>query len=273
METPLKNLEESFRFIRGKVKGKPEIAIILGTGLGKLAEKIKVRQALPYKTIPHFPHSTVASHAGELIFGKYGNKEILVMQGRVHLYEGYTPGQITFPIRIMKKLGIRDLIISNAAGGLNPLFQPGDVMAISDHINLTGHNPLLGPNLDAFGPRFPDMTAVYDKTLMAMAEKVALEEKIQLRKGVYVGIIGPNLETPAETRFLRMIGADAVGMSTILEVIVAVHSGFRILGFSAISNVNLPDCMQPAPLEEILANASLAGQKMSRIVEGVLKKM
>jgi purine-nucleoside phosphorylase len=273
VENPLKSLEESVRYIKGKIKGKPQTAVILGTGLGNLAEEIRVRRTLPYKSIPYFPHSTVASHAGQLIFGQYGKKEILVMQGRAHLYEGYTPKEITFPIRIMKKLGIRNLIISNAAGGLNPLFQPGDVMAISDHINLTGHNPLLGPNLETFGPRFPDMTAAYDKKFFGLAEKAALEEKIQLRRGVYAGILGPNLETPAETRFLRMIGADAVGMSTILEVIAAVHSGFRILGFSAISNVNLPDCMQPAPLKEIIANASLAGKKMTRIIEGVLKKM
>jgi len=195
------------------------------------------------------------------------------MQGRVHFYEGYPLTRVTSPVRVMRKLGVKILIISNAAGGLNPMFTPGDVMVISDHINLTGQNPLIGPNLDALGPRFPDMAAVYDPVLIDLAEQVAIEEKIKLQKGVYVGVTGPSMETPAETRFLRMIGADAVGMSTIPEVIVAVHCGLRILGLSAISNINRPDCMKPALLEEILANAALAGHKMIRIVEGVLKKI
>jgi purine-nucleoside phosphorylase len=172
----------------------------------------------------------------------------------------------------MKRLGIKILIVSNAAGGLNPLFQPGDVMAISDHINFTGQNPLIGPNLGSLGPRFPDMTAVYDKKLLALAEEAALGEKIKLHKGVYVGVIGPSMETPAETRFLRMMGADAVGMSTIPEAIAAVHCGLRLLGFSAISNVNRPDCMEPAPIEVVLKNAALAGERLMRIVIGVLKK-
>jgi len=173
----------------------------------------------------------------------------------------------------MRRLGVEILIISNAAGGLNPLFVPGDVMVISDHINFSGQNPLIGPNLETFGPRFPDMTSVYDRLLIDLAEQVALEERIRLHKGVYVGVSGPSLETPAETRLLRMIGADAVGMSTIPEVIVGVHCGLRLLGFSAISNVNRPDCLKPASIEEILANAALAGKKMMRILEGVLKKI
>jgi purine-nucleoside phosphorylase len=173
----------------------------------------------------------------------------------------------------MRRLGVEILIISNAAGGLNPMFTPGDIMVISDHINFTGQNPLIGPNLNPLGPRFPDMTAAYDRELIALTERVALEEKIGLRKGVYVGVAGPSMETPAETRFLRMIGADAVGMSTIPEVIVAVHSGMRILGLSAISNVNLPDCMKPAPIEEVIANANRAGEKLIRLVEGVLKNL
>jgi purine-nucleoside phosphorylase len=215
----------------------------------------------------------VEGHAGRLIFGHLGGKNAVVMQGRAHFYEGHPLARITLPVRVMKRLGVEILIISNAAGGLNPLFAPGDVMVISDHINLTGQNPLIGPNLGSLGPRFPDMAAVYDRPLIQAAEQVALEEKIKLLKGIYVGVAGPNLETPAETRFLRMIGADAVGMSTIPEVIVGVHCGMRILGFSAISNVNLPDCMKPTTLEEILANAGAAGEKMIRIVEGVCRRI
>jgi len=273
MESISKEIQEASRFIADKVKEKPAVGIILGTGLGDLVEKVSIAQVLPYEEIPHFPPSTVAGHAGRLIFGQCGGKNVLVMQGRVHFYEGYSLTRVTFPVRVMKKAGAEILIISNAAGGLNPLFVPGDIMVISDHINFTGQNPLIGPNLDPMGPRFPDMTAVYDRELIELTERVALEEKIKLQKGVYVGVTGPSMETPAETRFLRMMGGDAVGMSTIPEVIVAVHAGLRILGLSAISNVNRPDSMKPAPIEEILSNAALAGQKMIRIVEGVLKKI
>lgn len=273
MERVSKEIEDAFRFIAGEVKENPRVGIILGTGLGGLVEKISVTQAIPYEEIPHFPRSTVEGHAGRLIFGHRTGKSILVMQGRFHFYEGYPLTRVTFPVRVMRKLGVEILVISNAAGGLNPLFVPGDVMVISDHINFTGQNPLVGPNLEAFGPRFPDMAAVYDKLLIDLAEQVALERKIKLQKGVYVGVSGPSLETPAETRFLRMIGADAVGMSTIPEVIVGAHCGLRILGLSAISNVNRPDCMKPAFIGEILANAALAGEKMMKILEGVLEKI
>jgi len=269
----LNDVEESSRFIVGRGPKRPDVGIILGTGLGGLVEKVSITQSLPYEEIPHFPRSTVEGHAGRLIFGRCAGKDVVVMQGRSHFYEGHPLSRGTLPVRVMKRLGVEILIISNAAGGLNPMFAPGDIMVISDHINLTGQNPLIGPNLDPFGPRFPDMTAAYDRELIAMAEKVALEEKIGLRKGVYVGVTGPNMETPAETRFLRMIGADAVGMSTIPEVIVAVHSGMRILGISAISNVNLPDCMKPAPIEEVIANANRAGEKLICLVEGVLKNL
>lgn len=273
MEEVLKEIEESFQSIAGKVKERPRLGIILGTGLGGLVKKVSISQALSYEEVPHFPRSTVEGHAGRLIFGRLAGKNVVAMQGRAHFYEGYPLTRVTLPVRVMKKLGVEILIISNAAGGLNPLFTPGDVMVISDHINLTGQNPLIGPNLESFGPRFPDMTAVYDRELIRLAEKVAMDSKIHLQKGVYAGVIGPSLETPAETRFLRMIGADAVGMSTIPEVIVGAHCGLRILGLSAISNINLPDCMKPATLEEILANAALAGKKMIKIVEGVGKKI
>jgi purine-nucleoside phosphorylase len=252
---------------------KPRVGIILGTGLGKLVDRVSIRESLSYDDIPHFPSSTVEGHAGRLLFGRLAGKNVVIMQGRAHYYEGYSLSKITLPVRVMKRLGIEILIISNAAGGLNPLFSAGDVMVISDHINLTGQNPLIGPNLDLFGPRFPYMVAVYDRELIRTAEQEAGKVKVKLQKGVYAGIIGPSLETPAETRFLRMIGADAVGMSTIPEVIVGVHCGLRILGFSAISNINLPDCMEPATLKEILKNAAVAGRKMIKIVEGVMKKI
>jgi purine-nucleoside phosphorylase len=273
MQKILKEIEEASQFITEKFKGAAQIGIVLGTGLGGLVDQITVHQSLSYDEIPHFPKSTVPGHAGRLIFGGCGGKNVLVMQGRVHFYEGHPLERVTFPVRVMKKVGVQILIISNAAGALNPTFSAGDVMVIRDHINLTGQNPLIGPNLEIFGARFPDMTAVYDRGLMRTAEEVALEKGLKLQKGVYVGVTGPSMETPAETRFLRMIGADAVGMSTIPEVIAAAHSGLRILGFSAISNVNLPDCMQPAPLEEVLAHAGAAGEKMRKIIEGVLERI
>ncbi len=272
MNQTLKEVEEAYRSIAKKVKLKPRVGIILGTGLGGLANGISLAGSLSYAEIPHFPSSTVEGHAGRLLFGRLSGKNVLVMQGRAHYYEGHSLLRVTLPVRVMKRLGIETLIVSNAAGGLNPLFLPGDVMAISDHINFTGQNPLTGPNSESLGPRFPDMTAVYDKPLLALAEEAALEERIRLHKGVYVGVTGPSMETPSETRFLRMMGADAVGMSTIPEVIVGVHAGLRILGLSAISNVNRPDCMEPAPLEEVLKNAAIAGEKLIRILTRVLKK-
>jgi purine-nucleoside phosphorylase len=273
MEAVLKEIEQAADYLGKRATANPRIGIILGTGLGGLAERIEVAHAIPYPEIPNFPSTTVEGHAGRLLFGKCAEKDVLVMQGRVHFYEGYPLARVTFPVRVMKKIGVEILMISNAAGGLNPLFNPGDIMAITDHLNFTGQNPLIGPNLDSLGPRFPDMSAVYDRDLIRLAETAALEEKIEMQKGVYVGVTGPNLETPAETRFLRMMGADAVGMSTIPEVIVGAHCGLRILGFSAISNVNRPDCMEPAPIEIIMANAAVAGQKLIRTVEGVLKKL
>ncbi len=273
MEKILEQLNEASQYIASSIQAKPQIGIILGTGLGDLVEKIEWKKIIDYKAIPHFPVSTVAGHAGRLIYGILSGKEILVMQGRVHYYEGYSLPQVTFPVRVMKKLGIKVLIISNAAGGLNPHFSAGEIMVITDHINFTGQNPLIGPNLEEFGPRFPDMSTVYDRTLIALFEEAALQREIKINKGVYVGVIGPSLETPAETRFLRMMGADAVGMSTIPEVIVAAHCGLRILGISAISNINLPDCMQPASISDILANAAKAGEKMIIILKEFLKKI
>ena len=273
MEGLLQKIQEASQFIDSRLHVRAKVGIILGTGLGGLAEKISPRQFLPYEEIPHFPRPTAVGHAGCLILGRCSTKEVLVMQGRFHFYEGYSLAQVTFPVRVMKNLGIEILIVSNAAGGLTPLLSVGDAMVISDHINLTGQNPLIGPNLDTLGPRFPDMTAVYDQEMIDLSERVAREKGIMLRKGVYAGVTGPSLETRAETRFLRMIGADAVGMSTIPEAITGVHCGLRILAFSAISNVHHPDFAQPASVEAILANAALAGGKMFDVIEGVLEKI
>jgi purine-nucleoside phosphorylase len=221
----------------------------------------KVR--IPYEAIPHFPTSTIEGHKGNLVQGRIQGKSILAMEGRFHYYEGYSVKEVTFPVRVMALLGIRHLFISSAAGGLNPGFSPGDLMLVTDHINLTGQNPLIGPNLDQFGPRFPDMTRVYDPGLMEIARREALASHIELRQGVYVGIAGPSLETPAETRFLRGIGADAVGMSTVPEVIVGAHCGLKIAVIVAITNVNLPDCMKETSIEEVISTAETAGKVLS----------
>ncbi len=271
MEGLRQKIEEASRFIESKIHIKAKIGIILGTGLGGLADRISPEQSLPYDDIPHFPRPTAMGHVGRLLQGYCSQKEILLMQGRVHFYEGYPLWQVTFPVRVMKKLGIEILVVSNAAGGLNPLFSVGDIMVLSDHINLTGQNPLIGPNLEGWGPRFPDMSAVYDRELIALSERMAREKGIKLRKGVYAGVTGPSMETPAESRVLRMIGADAVGMSTISEVITAVHCGLRILAFSVISNVHNPDLAQPISPEAILDNAAMAGGKIFDIMESVLE--
>jgi len=273
MEAFCRQIEEATTFLLSRVKTRPEIGLILGTGLGGVADGMKMEALIPYEEIPHFPVSTAISHEGRLVCGKWREKSVFSMQGRFHLYEGYTPRDISFPIRVMKALGVRTLIISAAAGGLNPQFQPGDLMLITDHINLTGHNPLLGPNLDEWGPRFPDMAAPYPRKLQDLAAKTALDERLPLHRGVYVGVLGPSLETAAETRFLRATGADAVGMSVIMEVITAVHCGIDVLGIAVITNVNLPDCFQPAVLEDIIATAEQAGPKLMQLVAGLLDNL
>jgi len=247
--------------------------MITGTGLGTLTEKIEVDFRIPYEDIPHFPTSTIEGHDGTLLSGQLAGKSILAMEGRFHLYEGYTPEEVTFPIRVMSRLGIKYLFISSAAGGLNPLFRPGDVMIVTDHINLTGENPLIGPNLDSFGPRFPDMSEVYSKELVQLAEKKAISKGLAAQKGVYVGLTGPSLETPSETRFLRMIGADAVGMSTVLEVVAGVHCGLNIAVIVAITNVNLPDCMQKTSIDEVIKIAKRAGSKLSLLWEEIIRNL
>lgn len=266
-------VQESVEFIKNKINIKPEIGIILGTGLGALADKIKDKIIIPYKEIPNFPISTVETHMGNLVFGKIGNKNVVAMQGRFHLYEGYTPYQVVFPIRVMKFLGINILIESNAAGGLNPLFNKGDLVIIVDHINLTGQNPLVGENDERFGPRFPDMSCPYSNELIELTEKVSIEEKIPVKKGVLVGLLGPNLETKAEYRFLKIIGADMVCMSTVIEVIAAVHLGLKILGISVITDMCLPDALKPVSFEEIVEVANSAEPKLTKIIEKVIIKI
>jgi len=263
-------VNEAVNFIRSKINIQPEIGIILGTGLSGLGEKIKNKVVIPYKEIPHFPVSTVETHLGNLVIGNLGGKNVVAMQGRFHLYEGYTPYQVVFPIRVMKFLGIDILIESNAAGGLNPLFNRGDLVIIVDHINLTGHNPLVGENDERFGPRFPDMSSPYNPTLIKIAEDAGIEEKIPLKKGVLVGLLGPNLETKAEYRFLRLIGADMVTMSTVIEVIAAVHVGLKVLGISVITDMCLPDALKPVSFEEIVEVANSAEPKLTKIVEKII---
>ena len=243
--------------------------IILGTGLGG-PQDIQAEITIPYEEIPHFPRSTVVSHAGRLVCGKLAGKGVIAMEGRFHYYEGYTLKQITFPVRLMKALGCEVLIVSNACGGMNPQYGKGDIMVIEDHINLLPDNPLTGPNDDRLGPRFPDMCRPYDAGLISLAQRVALDEKIVLQKGVYVAVPGPNLETRAEYRYLRLIGADVVGMSTVPEVIVAVHCGLRSLGLSVVTDVCLPDALEPVNIHEILATAAEAEKRLRVLVRRVV---
>ena len=273
MDRLLKNIEEAKRYIQGETEIRPGIGIILGTGLGPLTEKIENKISIPYKKIPFFPETTMEMHAGNLILGEIGRKPVVVMQGRFHLYEGYDSPQITFPIRVMKALGIKILIESNIAGGMNPDYKPGDLVLIGDHINLMGGSPLVGPNDERLGPRIPDMSEPYDSKLMKLTEDIALEEKIPLKKGVYVGVVGPNLETKAEYRFLRGIGADLVGMSTVPEVIVAVHCGLRVLGISVVSDRCLPDALKPVNIKELIRVSVSAEPKLTHLVERVIEKL
>jgi purine-nucleoside phosphorylase len=269
----LEMIAEAVDFLKSRVKLAPRVGLITGTGLGEVTQNLEVALRLSYEEIPHFPRSTTVGHRGTLAFGRLGECPLVAMEGRFHLYEGYSPQEITFPVRVMSKLGVKILMISSAAGGLNPHFEPADVMMVTDHINLTARNPLVGPNMDELGPRFPDMSCAYDRELMAIGRAEALKSGILLREGIYAGILGPSLETPSETRFLRMIGADAVGMSTVLEVIAAVHADLRVMVIAAITNVNLPDCMKGTSLEEVIANAKKAGPKLALLLERVIAKL
>lgn len=266
-------ISQTVDFIKKEFKEVPDVAIILGTGLGDLAEKIKERKAIEYSRIPNFPISTVVSHKGELVFGKIGDKKVVALEGRFHFYEGYSLEEVTYPVRVVKALGAKILVVSNAAGGLNPVHKAGDLMIISDHINFMGVHPLIGPNDEGLGPRFPDMCDAYDPKLIELAEKVALEEKIKAHKGVYIGVTGPTLETRAEYRFFRAIGADAVGMSTVPEVIVARHSGLRVFGISVITDVCLPDALKPCDIEEIIKIANEAEPRLTRLIYKLIEKI
>lgn len=272
LHTP-ERVEEAAAAVRERFDTVPDVAVILGTGLGRLGAEIETATAIDYADIPHFPLSTVESHAGRLLCGRLAGKTVIAMQGRFHRYEGYTPQQVTFPVRVLRSLGARTLVVSNACGGMNPFWRAGDLMLIADHINLLGDNPLTGPNDDRLGPRFPDMSDAYDAQLRALAREVALARGIELREGVYVAVSGPNLETRAEYRFLRAIGADVVGMSTVPEVIVAVHAGMRVLGVSIITDMCLPDALEPATVEKIIAVANGAEPKLTRLVSGVLERL
>jgi len=269
-------IDEAVTFIRKHTKLRPEIGIILGTGLGGLVKEIKKDIVLDYEDIPHFPLSTVESHRGKLIFGTLGGKKIVAMQGRFHYYEGYTMQQVTFPVRVMSHavgLGVKTLITSNAVGGMNPDFRKGDIMVITDHINLQGDNPLIGPNDEEMGPRFPDMSEPYTHKLLDLAHEVAATLKIKLQHGVLVAVQGPNLETRAEYRFLRTIGADAVGMSTVPEVIVAAHMGLNVLSFSIITDECFPDTLKPVTVEEVIAVANKAEPKLTAMMKEVVRRM
>ena len=264
---------EAVRAIRARTPFVPEVAVILGTGLGALAEAMQAEATIPYGEIPGFPLSTVETHAGRLLLGTLAGKRVALMQGRFHKYEGYTLQQVAFPVRVLKALGARTLVVSNVSGGMHPLWGTGDLVLLSDHINMLGDNPLVGPNDDGDGPRFPDMTEPYDAKLRDLARAVALEQKITLREGVYVAVPGPNLETRAEYRMLRAVGADLVGMSTVPEVIVAVHQGMRVLGFSIITDQCLADALEPTSVEKIIAVARGAEPKLGAVVRGVLERL
>ncbi|HVZ77481.1 MAG TPA: purine-nucleoside phosphorylase [Gemmatimonadaceae bacterium] len=273
-DAPLQaQVETALAAIRRRFNGSAEVAIILGTGLGRLAEDIRADAIIDYADIPGFPLSTVESHTGRLVFGRLGEQRVVVMQGRLHRYEGYSLQQVTFPVRVMRALGARTLVVSNASGGMNPEWAPGDLMLIADHVNLIGDNPLVGPNDDAMGPRFPDMSDPYDAGLRAIARQIAQEEGILLREGVYAGVAGPNLETRSEYRMLRRLGADVVGMSTVPEVIVAVHAGMKVLGFSIITDECIPETLKPTNLAEVVAMAKKAEPALARLVRGVLERM
>jgi len=259
--------------VRDRFERVPDVAIILGTGLGALGRAIESQTVIDYADIPGFPLSTVESHAGRLLCGTLGGRTVVAMQGRFHLYEGYTAQQVAFPVRVLRELGARTLVVSNACGTLNPLWNAGEIMLIADHINLLGANPLIGANDDALGPRFPDMSAPYDEELRELAREVAREQRIVLREGVYVAITGPALETRAEYRMLRTMGADVVGMSTVPEVIAAVHGGMRVLGLSIMTDKCLPDALEAVTLAEIVEMAGRAEPQLTALVRGVLERL
>jgi purine-nucleoside phosphorylase len=271
--TLTKQLEEAAAYIRERVNEEPEIGLILGSGLGILADLIEQPLTIAYEDIPHFPVSTVAGHAGELVAGKIAGRSVIMMKGRFHLYEGYGVEKVSFPVRVMKLLGVSKLIVTNAAGGVNRDYEPGDLMVICDHINLLGRNPLVGPNLDMFGSRFPDMTEAYSKRLRKLLHETAEELGMKLQEGVYAALLGPTYETPAEIRMLQAIGADAVGMSTVPEVIVARHAGIEVLGISCITNMAAGILDQPLDHAEVMETAEKVKERFLNLVLHVIPKL
>jgi purine-nucleoside phosphorylase len=261
-------IQESLKELRKSTTATPKVGIILGTGLGALAKEITDQIVIPYGKIPHFPLSTVESHAGELVFGKLGNTPVVAMRGRFHRYEGYTLQQVTFPVRVMKALGVQYLLVSNACGGMNRTYNPGDLMIIEDHVNLMGDNPLIGKNDDRLGPRWPDMIEPYSRELIELTERIAWEKRIHVRKGVYVAVTGPNLETRAEYRWLSSF-ADVVGMSTVPEVMVAIHSGLKVLGISVVTDKCVADTLEPADIQKIIKHAQEAEPKLTTLMKEV----
>jgi purine-nucleoside phosphorylase len=265
--------DDALNFIHKETDFRPDYLIILGTGLGQLADEIEAQHTIPYADIPNFPVSTAPGHAGQLLFGELSGQKVVAMQGRFHYYEGYSMQKIAFPVRVLHALGADTLFVSSACGGLNPNFRRGDIMLINDHINLLGDNPLIGPNDDALGLRFPDMSQPYTSKLIELAEVVALEQAIKMHQGVLASLSGPTMETKAEYRFLRLIGADAVGMSTIPEVITAVHMNMNVLGIVAITDECFPDALEPVNIEEVIAAGKLAQPKMTSVIKGVLERL
>jgi purine-nucleoside phosphorylase len=273
MSEQRKAVDAAVTAIRNRTDFVPEAAVILGTGLGGLAEEIEVVDEIAYADIPGYPEPTVVSHAGRLLFGALAGRPVIAMDGRFHLYEGYSAAQIALPVRVLKALGAHTLLVSNACGGLNHEYRAGDVMVMTDHINLLGANPLVGPNDDEIGPRFPDMSEPYDASLIDLARDVALKAGIPIQFGVYVAVLGPNLETRAEYRFLRAIGADVVGMSTIPETIAAIHCGLRVAGFSVVTDMCLPDALETVDVERILAVAAEAEPRLTALLRGVIERL
>ncbi len=269
----MEKIREAAAMITEKCLIQPRIGLILGSGLGGLASEVQDAVTIPYRQIPHFPDSTVIGHEGQLVIGTLSEQPVVVMQGRFHLYEGHSMETVTFPIRVLKELGVEILFITNAAGGINKKFQPGDLMVIKDHVNMMGRNPLVGPNDEQLGPRFPDMSQAYDPELRKLAEQVAAKQGTELQTGVYVGVLGPSYETPAEIRMFGQLGCDAVGMSTVPEVIVARHAGIRVLGVSCISNMAAGILPQPLSHEEVMETGERVKEKFARLIRGILQEM
>jgi purine-nucleoside phosphorylase len=272
MELPQK-ITEATQYVQSKTSIQPIAGVILGTGLGALEKSIKIETKIPYSDIPHFVESTVEFHTGELILGTLKGKPVVAMHGRFHFYEGYTMEEITFPVRVMKALGIEDMIVSNACGGMNPQYSPGDIMVITDHINLLAQNPLIGKNYNELGPRFPDMSEPYTRAHIKHIKEIALQEKVPVQFGVYAAMSGPCLETAAEYRMLRILGADVIGMSTVPEVIVAVHAGLRVLGLSVITDECFPDRLEKVDIQKIIQTAGNTEPKLVRLIERFVEEL